>query len=194
MIFTVGHFTKTILFHHFSWILRDKNHHFKLSQIAIMRQFHLFQQVMLWIWIYLRTMVSVAPFLNLTWTVKSNWFLFFLNSFWIVTPSTTSITSASNIASLLPNASVAPSYTQSSPIAPSEVSPSTAISDRPKVKSVSKKDSKNNRKINMGSMSSVQSNQMVRVHIWYWKWKFYFKFCFFFYSNSKLNYLHRMLM
>lgn len=61
-----------------------------------------------------------------------------------VTPTTASVTSSSNISNLLPNASI--TTVTSSPIAPSEVSPTTAISDRPKVKSVSKKDSKNNRK------------------------------------------------
>lgn len=82
----------------------------------------------------------------------------------LATPSTTNLTNVSNITTLLPNASVVPSHTTSSPLAPSEVSPSTAISDRPKVKSVSKKDSKNNRKLNpngMGSLSGIQTNQMV---------------------------------
>lgn len=60
-------------------------------------------------------------------------------------PPTATVTNATIISSLLPNANVT-SYTTSPPIAPSEVSPNTAISDRPKVKSVSKKDSKNNRK------------------------------------------------
>lgn len=62
-------------------------------------------------------------------------------------PTSTSATGTTNaVSSQLPNAT--PPYTAPTPIAaPSEVLPNTAISDRPKVKSVSKKDSKNNRKM-----------------------------------------------
>lgn len=48
-----------------------------------------------------------------------------------------------------------PPHITSSPIvAPSEVLPNTAISDRPKVKSVSKKDAKNNRKFVLPTTST----------------------------------------
>lgn len=107
----------------------------------------------------------------------------------IATPTTASIASVTNISSILPNASIVDSlaepkfsgssdlgnakfsavsgsslYQTSSPLAPSEVSPNTAICDRPKVKSVSKKDSKNNRKAVAAanaSMSSIQPNPIV---------------------------------
>lgn len=48
-----------------------------------------------------------------------------------------------------------PLVTSSTIVAPSEVLPNTAISDRPKVKSVSKKDAKNNRKTIISSMSTA---------------------------------------
>lgn len=84
----------------------------------------------------------------------------------IVAKASTSSINAANISSILPNASLADNVTDvkagscdaptsqaisakttSSPMAPSEVSPNTAICDRPKVKSVSKKDCKNNRRL-----------------------------------------------
>lgn len=60
--------------------------------------------------------------------------------------------------------SLAPTtHTTSTPIvAPSEVLPNTAISDRPKVKSVSKKDNKNIRKATAAA-SALQSNQLPTV-------------------------------
>lgn len=47
-----------------------------------------------------------------------------------------------------------PHVTSSPIVAPSEVLPNTAISDRPKVKSVSKKDAKNNRKTIVSSTTA----------------------------------------
>lgn len=83
-------------------------------------------------------------------------------------------TGTTNASTLLSYANSATPYTTPSPIAaPSEVLPNTAISDRPKVKSVSKKDSKNNRKAALAaiaatptttssySASGIQANQVV---------------------------------
>lgn len=77
----------------------------------------------------------------------------FVIDFFYISAATTVSSTSSNI---IPNTSI--TTVTSSPIAPSEVSPTTAISDRPKVKSVSKKDSKNNRKAAASSLSAFQSN------------------------------------
>lgn len=93
-------------------------------------------------------------------------------------PATSSI-NAANISSILPNASLVDTLTDtkitgtdvtqptkptSSPMAPSEVSPNTAICDRPKVKSVSKKDCKNNRRL-AAAASAFQSTSTVSCYL-----------------------------
>lgn len=85
------------------------------------------------------------------------------------TPAATS-TSSSPSGSTTKSTSAPVSYTTASTpiVAPSEVLPNTAISDRPKVKSVSKKDSKNIRKVTAAAAaaataSSLQNSQMAKA-------------------------------
>lgn len=104
----------------------------------------------------------------------------------VAVKTTTPSINAANISSILPNASLVDTLTDtkitsctstsssadaaaavqqkptSSPMAPSEVSPNTAICDRPKVKSVSKKDCKNNRRLATAALA-FQSNATVSV-------------------------------
>lgn len=86
-----------------------------------------------------------------------------------LTPTTPAInTNSSPSSSTAATSTSAPvSYTTTSTpiVAPSEVLPNTAISDRPKVKSVSKKDSKNIRKVNAAAAAaaSLQNSQMAKA-------------------------------
>lgn len=87
----------------------------------------------------------------------------FINDTLIKSPgtlTTSSISGTTNVGNLLSSATTttSTSYPTASPIAPSEVLPNTAISDRPKVKSVSKKDSKNNRKVVAAANAALQAN------------------------------------
>lgn len=106
--------------------------------------------------------------------------------FCIAVKTTSPSINAANISSILPNASLVDTLTDtkitsgtstntststdasvqqkptSSPMAPSEVSPNTAICDRPKVKSVSKKDCKNNRRLATAALA-FQSNSTVSI-------------------------------
>lgn len=97
---------------------------------------------------------------------------------------TTPSINAANISSILPNATLADNVTDakvsssetpapqpvatkstSSPMAPSEVSPNTAICDRPKVKSVSKKDCKNNRRLAAAAAAAAFQSSSTAVSI-----------------------------